>query len=187
MVNYNNYLTTEPIRKFPLRNTSLAAFRKICAVINNEPFEFNLRKLDRSASVYYLTDEGLNLLYDFTKAHDLTYMRSLLSILFIRATEYDIQHPETFSFYSNFRGTTGARRQSGILQKALIVRQVGKVERKYYYDSIKEAREQLKVWLRYYPIEQFTLYRVRPKYGREKIKLLTENKNNLENYNRSRK
>lgn len=168
-------LTEEPIRKFPLTYSNLQVILKIYAIECHKPFTCKLEK--GVSTTYYLTDEGLEWFYDFFRTHSFNYCRSLFSQLLIKAEEgFD---PSTYSCFSNFRGTDGIHTEAGTKQKALIIRTVGRCQRKYPFDSIKEARATLRIWLTQYPIEEFKLYRVRTQKGttfKEEIPLIIERK-----------
>ena len=168
-------LTEDSIRKFPLTYSNLQVVLKIYAVKQHEPFTYTLEK--GKASTYYLTDEGLEWFYEFFKAHSFTYCRSLFSHLLIHAEEgFD---PASYSYFSNFRGTDGIHAVAGTKQKALLIHKVKRCERKYSFDTIKEAREALRIYLTRYPIEDFKLYRVREQKGytfKEEIPLIIERK-----------
>ena len=85
--------------------------------------------------------------------------------------------PETYPNFSNFRGTDGRNYEAGTKQAALIIRTVGRCQRKYPFDTIKDARDTLRIWLTQYPIEQFKLYRVRTQKGctfKEEIPLIID-------------
>ena len=164
-------LTEEKIRKYPLTLSNLHVFLKVYAVENALPYTYKLEK--GIATTYYLTDEGLELFYTFFQTHSFKYCRSLFSQLLINATEnFD---PVTYPYFSNFRGTDGIHTEAGTKQKALVIRTVNRCQRKYYFDSIKEARQSLTLWLTMYPIEEFKLYRLRTQKGitfKEEIPLI---------------
>lgn len=176
-------LTEEPIRKFPLTLSNLHVVLKMYAVENHMPYTYKLEK--GVATTFYLTDKGLEWFYDFFRNHTFTYCRSLFSQLLVNAKEgFD---PSTYSYFSNFRGTDGIHTVAGSKQKAMIIRTVKRCERKYYFDSIKEARDTLRIWLTQYPIEEFKLYRVREQKGttfKEEIPLIIERKPRLDPFNR---
>ena len=168
-------LTEEKIRKFPLTLSNLHVVLKMYAIEKHEPYTYKLEK--GKATTYYLTDEGLEWFYEFFKNHSFTYCRSLFSQLLINAEEgFD---PYSYSYFSNFRGTDGIHAVAGTKQKALLIRTVKRCERKYYFDTIKEARDALRIYLTLYPIEEFKLYRVREQQGytfKEEIPLIIERK-----------
>ena len=172
-----NLITKEKIRKYPLKMTNLRVLLKVYAVETYQPYKFYIYGLQGIASEYYMTDKGIEWFYKFFKGKTLQYARSLFSNLFTHATQDDIDHPELYKGFSNFRGVKGTCVKAGSKQPALIIRTVGKAERKYEFDSIADAREQLNVWLTLYPIEEFKLYRIRTKNGykfKEQIKLVLE-------------
>lgn len=176
-----NILTKEKIRKYPLKETNLRVVLKIYAIKTYQPYEYCIRKLkglNNVASEYYLTDEGLQWVYDFFKDKELTYVRSIFSNLFVRATQDTLKHIDTYPYFNNFRGTMGATTPPGSKQKALVIHTVNRTERKYNFDSIIEARDFLRIMFTKYPMEDFKLYRIRvtEKKGtfKEQIKLLPE-------------
>lgn len=164
-------LTEYKIRKFPLTLSNLHVVLKIYAIENFLPYTYKLEK--GKTTTYYLTDEGLVWFYDFFKTHSFKYCRSLFSQLLIHAEEgFD---PTTYVFFSNFRGTDGIHNVAGSKQKAMITRTVKRCVRKYEFESIKEARDTLRIWLTMYPIEEFKLYRLRTQKGttfKEEIPLI---------------
>ena len=167
-------LTEEKIRKYPLSLSNLQVILKMMAVESFEPYEMKMEK--GVATTYYLTDEGLEWFYDFFRKHSFVYCKSLFSHLLIHTNEKEFD-PVTHKDFSNFRGTDGVHSVAGTKQRAMITRTVGKCVRKYFFDSIKEARDTLKIWLTLYPIEQFTIYRIRNQRGcefREKIPLIVQ-------------
>lgn len=166
-------LTEEKIRKYPLTLSNLHVVLKIYAVETWQPYEYKLKKGE--STPYYLTDKGLEHFYEFFRKHDFKYCRSLFSQLLINAEDgFD---PVSYPYFSNFRGTDGQHTVAGTKQRALIIRTVGRCQRKYYFDTIKEARDHLRIWLTMYPIEEFKIYRVRTKDGydfKEEITLIPE-------------
>lgn len=168
-------LTDNTLRKFPLTLSNLHVVLKMYAVENHIPYTYKLEK--GIATTYYLTDEGLEWFYSFFKNHTFKYCRSLFSQLLINAEEgFD---PFTYPYFSNFRGTDGIRSAAGSKQKALVIRTVKRCQRSFQFDSIKEARDALRIWLTQYPIEEFKLYRVREQKGttfKEEIPLIIERK-----------
>lgn len=166
-------LTEEQIRKYPLTLSNLHVILKMYAVENFLPYEYKLEK--GIPTTYYLTDAGLEWFYSFFNNHSFTYCRSLFSQLLIHAEKgFD---PVTYPYFSNFRGTDGIHAVAGTKQAALIIRTVGRCQRKYPFDTIKDARDTLRIWLTQYPIEQFKLYRVRTQKGctfKEEIPLIID-------------
>lgn len=150
---------------------------KIYAINNYIPFDYNIVGMSGKFTDYYLTEQGLTMFYDFFKSHSFAYCRSMFSNLFVRATAETLQHPEDYAYFNNFRGVSGKKVERGTKQRAMIIRKVNRCERKYEFDSIKEARQTLTIWLTMYPIEEFTLYRIRTQKGttfKEKIPLIVE-------------
>lgn len=171
-------LTEEPIRKFPLTLSNLHVVLKIYAIEHFKPYSYKLDK--GTATTYYLTDKGLTWFYNWFKGKNLAYCRSLFSHLLIYADEHTLDHMEDFSVLSNFRGTEGIHAVAGTKQKAKIIRTVKRCKREYDFDSIKEARDTLRIWLTQYPIEEFKLYRVRTQKGttfKEEIPLVVDRSN----------
>lgn len=166
-------LTDEPIRKYPLSYSNLQVVLKIYAVLHHLPHLPTLKK--GVATTYYLTDKGIEWFYDFFRSKPFDYCRSLFSYLLIHAKPNF--EPSEYPYFSNFRGTDGVPTPRGTKQKALITRQVGRCLRKYHFDSIKEARDTLRLWLTLYPIEEFKLYRIRTQKGctfKEELKLIID-------------
>lgn len=164
------------IRKYPLSLSNLHVVLKIYAIETFQPYTYKLEK--GVPTSYYLTDKGLEMFYNFFKTHSFTYCRSLFSHLLMHTHQEEFD-PETLKDFSNFRGTDGVRKVAGIGQKALIIRTVGRCKRQYPFESIKEARDTLRIWLTRYPIEEFKLYRVREQKGstfKEEIPLIVERK-----------
>ena len=169
-------LTTDPIRKYPLSLSNLHVVLKVYAIESYQPYSYKLEP--GVVTPYYLTDKGLEWFYTFFHCHTLEYCRSLFSHLLAHAKNLDdVEH---YPYFSNFRGTDGIKAVAGTKQKALIIRTVNRCQRKYEFDSIKEARDALRIWLTAYPIEQFKLYRVRvtEKKGtfKEEIPLIVDRK-----------
>ena len=170
-------LTEEKIRKYPLTLSNREVVLKVYAVECFQPYTYKLEK--GVPTTYYLTDEGLEWFYNFFRTHSFKYIRSMFSHLFIHATEDDLKNIDKYPFFSNFRGTDGYHTPAGSKQKALVIRTVKRCQRKYPFDSIKEARETLRIWLTQYPIEEFKLYRIREQKGytfKEEIPLIIERK-----------
>ena len=184
-------LTKEKIRKYPLKYTNLQAILKVYAINNNIPFRLYIYKCAGIATEYYLTDYGLEYIYSFFRSKSLDYVRSIFGFLFTYGTEENLKHPETYSFFNNFRGTTGVRNKLGSKTPAMVVHTVNKAKRIYNFNSIAEARAQLKIWFTQYPVDQFEIYRLRfDKHGckyKEKIKLIVTQNTNLNNYNMQRR
>lgn len=173
-------LTETPHRKYPLRAANLSAVLKAYAIEARMPYTLNVRNLQELSDYkLYLTDEGLEWLYDVFKQHSLPFLRSAFQFVFSSATEDDVQNPEQYAGFNNFRGTIGERPKAGTKQKAVLVRKVGKALREYKFDSIREARAEFFNLSRFFPVDQFKLYRIRketrnktPSYYREELPLI---------------
>lgn len=164
-------LTDEKIRKYPLRAANLAMVLKAYAVDTNQAYTLNNLKYDEVFSEYelYLTEGGLEWIFDFFKRHGLAFLRTVFQFMFANATDFEVQHPETYAGFNNLRGTVGDKQKAGTKQAAILERLVGRVKKQYHFTTLREAREEFFRLSRYYPIEEFTLYRIRKltKNGRE--------------------
>ena len=169
------------MRKYPLREYNLRVICKCYAMFFNIPYLFDANDVGGQFTDCYMTDYGLNWFYNFLRSKTIPFLKSVLPHLFSRIPA-DTTHLdyETCSVFNNFRGTVGVKRRAGTLQRAMVERRVKRCTRKYEFDSIAEARKQLMLWLRYYPADEFTLYRVREQRGytvREQIPLVVDNGN----------
>jgi hypothetical protein len=163
-------LTDKPIRKYPLRAANLAMVLKAYAVASRLPYTVDNHNFDELSEYrLYLTEGGLEWLYNLFKQYSLAYLRSTFQFIFSAATEADVQNPEQYAGYNNFRGTIGDMPKAGTKQKAILVRRVGRVDRKYEFNSILEAREEFFNLSRYFPADQFKLYRIRKNTKRGKV------------------
>lgn len=167
------------MRKYPLREYNFRVICKCYAMFFNIPYLFDITDVGGQFTDCYMTDYGLNWFYNFLRSKDIPYLKTIFPHLFIRIPA-DTTHLDyaTCSVFNNFRGVTGVKRRAGTLQRAMVERRVKRCTRKYEFDSIAEARQQLMLWLRYYPAEEFTLYRVREQKGytiREQIPLVVDN------------
>lgn len=100
----------------------------------------------------------------------------MFKFVFSNATEEDIDKV-TYQGYNNFRGITGDKPKAGTKQKAVLVHK----DKEYTFETLREARKEVLMLSRFYPIDEFTLYRVRkltkkgkPTYYREKVKIILE-------------
>jgi len=151
---------------------------KLYATSSRQPYTITnaYEVLDRYT--YYLTEGGFDwLLYTFDK-HSLAFLRSNFHGIFVRATKEDILDPQ-YQGYANFRGDKGDRPKAGTKQKAILIHQRGRAEKEYKFDTLKEARETVNELARFYPLEEFTLYRIRKltkkgkaTYYKEKVRLV---------------
>lgn len=157
-------LTTEKIRKYPLRVSNFYVVLKAFAVDSNLDFEFNQYKFDDYYNdKYYLTDSGLNWLYVVFSNHSLDFNRRVYMFLFHSATKEDMYHLDRYDKLNNFRGESGNSQKYVNGHKAVIVRHYGKnnkITREFEYENIKVARKALVEFLRYYPVEQFEIFTI---------------------------
>lgn len=150
-------LTDKKIRKYPLRSANLAVVLKAYAISTHRPYEINLHKVNVLDDYkLYLTDGGLEwLMYTF-KQHSLKYLKSVFLFVFTNATEDDIED-ETYIGYNNFRGITGDRPKAGTKQKAILMHK----HKEFHFETLKEARKELMNLARFYPLDDFKLYRIK--------------------------
>lgn len=150
-------LTSVSSRKYPLRPMSLATVLKAYALSLSLPYYLNPMALDMiSHHQYYLTDGGLEWLYQVLQSYSLAFLRSSFAVIFQNATEEDLQHLDTYPHLANCRGTTGIRPKAGTKQGAILKHN----RRSYHFDNIRAAREELLRLSRFYPISEFRLFRI---------------------------
>lgn len=165
-------LTDEPIRKFPLRSANLAIVLKAYAITAHLPYGIDNRSFHILDDYkLYLTDDGLEWLIQTFKQFSFPYLRSTFQFVFSGATKDDIDNVNYFG-YGNFRGITGEKPKAGTKQKAILVRSYGKngkIKKEFPFDTIREARQAVLELTRFYPMEQFKLFRIRTqkKNGKE--------------------
>ena len=153
-------LSLSPYREYPLRPLNLAVVLKAYALTSALPYDFNHMKLQEiEHHVYYLTDAGLEWLYRTLGSWSLNFLRSNFSQIFAKATEDDLKSLDKYQGLANFRGTVGIRPKAGSKQSAVIVHRQGNRIRKYNFNALRDAREELVRLSRFYPISEFKLYR----------------------------
>lgn len=153
-------LSSSSFRKYPLRPLNLAIVLKAYALTTGLPYDLNNSKLQEIAHhKYYLTDSGLEWLYSVLSSWSLMFLRSVFPLVFSKATEEDLKSLDKYRGLANFRGTVGLRPKAGSKQEAMLVRLNGKRKIKYKFKSLREARAELLSLSRYYPLENFKLYR----------------------------
>jgi len=167
-------LTEDKIRKYPLRDANLVFVLKAFAIDTNRPFTIHSTNFDIVTDhELYLTDGGLAWLFDFFGTHSYQYLKSVFSFVFTQASEKDITDFENYQGYSNFKGLTGVRPKAGTKQRAVLVHTFGPVNNKqtveYKFNNLNDARTEVLMLTRYYPIEEFTLYRIRKLTKRGKV------------------
>lgn len=163
-------LTETSLRKYPLRAANLAVVLKAYAITALQPYKIDNQNLDVLAGYkLYLSEAGYEWLLDVFSQYSLAYLRSAFQFVFSNASEEDLKSPEKYSGYNNFRGTVGDKPKAGTKQKAVLVRRVGRVDRRTEFDSILKAREEFFNLSRYLPASQFKLYRVRRQTKKGKV------------------
>lgn len=181
-------LTSESIRKYPLRSTNLAIVLKAYAVATHQPYQLTNEYDVLSDHVLYLTPSGFDWLIHFFSERSLAYLKSTFRFVFIKASNEETVIDPEFEGYSNFRGDTGKKPKAGSKQGAVLVRTYGPSKNKrtqeFKFDTLHEARSEVIRFTRFYPVDQFTLYRIRKNtkkgkvsYYRSKVPLFLEENN----------
>jgi hypothetical protein len=175
-------LTTDRIRKYPLRPSSIAVVVKAFALKARMPFEIDAHKVNEFDTYrLYLTDKGLAWLLNEFKQYTLVFLRSTFQYVFSQATPKDIENLEQYQGLNNFRGIVGVNYKAGATHPALIVREYGKnnkLKTETQYNTLVDARQELLHLTRFYPIEQFKLFRLiktkKGTYTRSSVPLFLE-------------
>lgn len=164
-------LTEVKIYKYPLRSANLAVILKAYANETHQPYEIKTSYYYvLSDYSLYLTPSGFEwLLYTFQK-HSLEFLRATYGFVFSKAKESDITNVN-YIYYNNFRGVTGDRPKAGSKQKAVLVRIIKRAKREFHFNSLREARDAFMNFSRFYPTEEFKLYRIK-KDCREEVPLI---------------
>jgi hypothetical protein len=157
-------LTEASIRKYPLRSGNIAVVLKAYALKLRMPFiieTINLKELD----VYklYLTPEGFDWLINEFKGYTLAFLRTGFQFVFSKAGVKDLKDIESYQGLNNFKGLVGINYKVGTMYPAVLVRKYGKndsMELETKYDTLAEARKDVLHLTRFYPADQFTLYRL---------------------------
>jgi len=168
-------LTSKKVRKYFLRPSSLAVVLKTYALHTKTPFEINLFNLDLYNDYkLYLTDEGLTWLLNEFKSYTLLFLKSIFNYIFFDLK--DIKDIDTHDGLNNFKGIIGINYKAGTLNKAILIRKVNASLTEYKFDNLIEARKEVLSLSRFYPIEQFTLYRTgetaKGVYYKQKVPLI---------------
>lgn len=154
-------LTEDNIRKYPLRPANLATVLKAYAISMKLPYTIDNHNFDILDDYkLYLTDGGFEWLLDFFSQHSLEFLRHTFSFVFSMATAADISNPD-YQGYKNFRGLRGIKPKAGTKQQAILVRTVGRTKRETHYETLLEARQAVIDLTRFYPADEFKLYRIR--------------------------
>jgi len=179
-------LTTASIRKYPLRSGNIAVVLKAYALNAKLPFEIDNNNLDVYESYrLFLTEKGLAWLINEFKKYTPAFLRTGFNYAFSIASQADIDNIDNYVGLNNFKGLIGINYKQGTQNKALLVRQYGKNNKlrvETMFDTLVDARKEVLHLTRYYPAEQFTLYRLSKEkkngvYYKKKVPLfLTENR-----------
>lgn len=169
------------IRKYPLRAGNIIVVLKLFALSTQVPFDVNYYQTELFENQrVYLTDKGLTWLFKEIKKYTYPYLRSTFPHLYANIKPDD--DPEQHSSFNNFKGLVGFNYQEGKNNKAMLVRQYGKNNRlrvETVFDTLLDARKEVLHLTRYYPAEQFTLYRLSKEkkngvYYKYKVPLFSE-------------
>jgi hypothetical protein len=176
-------LTEASIRKYPLRSGNIAVVLKAYALKVRMPFIIEASKL-KELDVYklYMTDAGLDWLINEFKKYTLAFLRTGFQFVFSNAGVKDLENLKDYRGLNNFKGLVGINYKVGTTHPALLVRQYGKNNKmilETQYDTLVEARKDVLYLTRFYPLEQFTLYRLtkskgKDVYSRYKVPLFLE-------------
>ncbi len=176
-------LTEASIRRYPLRPGNIAVVIKAYALKLRMPFVIdtvNLKELESRR--LYLTNAGLVWLIQEFKQYTLAFLRTGFQFVFSNASVKDLENIETYQGLNNFKGIIGSNFKMGQRNPALLIRQYGKngsMILETHFDTLEEARKEVLHLTRFYPAEQFTLYRLskhkgKDVYSRYKVPLFLE-------------
>jgi hypothetical protein len=170
-------LTSDTVRKYPLRSANLAVFLKAYALHAKISFtldnqNFNLFDEYR----LYLTEAGLAWLMHEFKKYTLIFLRTTFQFIFSNLK--DMKDLDNYNGLNNFKGITGINFKSGGRNKALLVQRKASVIKSFEFENLIEARKEILSMTRFYPMEQFTLYRTgvsgKGVYYKHKVPLILE-------------
>jgi hypothetical protein len=179
-------LTKEPIRKYPLRASNLAMLLKAYAISTNKPYTIDNQRYHLLQDYkVYVTDEGLLWLYDLFSGHSLNFLKRTFQYLFINVKNIEeVSYCHLMPSLANFRGEVGEQPKAGSKQAAILVRSFGKnnkVKKEFHYPELRLARQAVLELTRFYPVDEFKLYRIRKltkkgkvTYYREEVPILLE-------------
>jgi hypothetical protein len=149
-------LTEEKIREYPLRPANLAMLLKLYAIETQKPYGIDvLRFSELDRYVLYMTDDGLEWMIRSLKNHSIEFLQRTLQFMFLGIDSVD-ELPLT-----NFKGEKGIKPKAGTRQAAVLVRHHKRARREFHFETLREARAELLKLTRFYPIDEFKLYRVR--------------------------
>jgi hypothetical protein len=157
-------LTKQILRKYPLSSANIAVVVKAYALKLRMPFIIDTLNFEELTEYrLYLTDAGLEWLIQEFKQYTLVFLRTAFQFVFSNATQKDIDNLEQYKGLNNFKGLIGTNYKVGTTHPALLVRTYGKNNKlkiETRYDTLVEARKEVLYLTRFYPAEQFTLYRL---------------------------
>jgi hypothetical protein len=169
-------LTQDIIRKYPLQNGNLAVVLKVYALYVRLPFVFDYKNLEEYKEYkLYLTETGYAWIINEFKKYTLIYLRSTFPHLF--ANLKSIEHINGYTGLNNLKGLTGVNYLAGTKGGALLVRKQGTRTFEETFDTLLEARKEVLNLSRFYPIENFILYRTGYRNGvyyKNKVQLILE-------------
>lgn len=153
---------------------------KVYAMHIHQSYDYHHLNIPQNKNTdYYMTDEGIDWFFTVLESKPFDLLRGLFSIRFTNIKEGD--DLRTAPGFGNIKGISGVVPKAGSKQKAMLIHKVKRCERKYYFDSLVEAREEVKRLLKYYPPEEFKLYRIcedkykdRVHHVRREVKLILD-------------
>jgi len=169
-------LTPEQTRKYPLRSGNIAVVLKAYALHSKLPFTLD----NNDVSIYdnyklYLTEDGYRWLIDEFKKYTLIFLRSTFQHLFVNLKS--INDLEKHNGLNNLKGITGVNYKEGTLNGALLIQKQGVRTHELYFTTLAEARQEVINLTRFYPIENFILYRMSKSKGvyyKQRVPLILE-------------
>jgi hypothetical protein len=158
-------LTAEAIHKYPLRSANIAVVLKLYAHMTHQPYTIDNQRFDiLDEYKVYMTDGGLVWLRESFKTLSLGFLKKTFTHLFANVTTIEHMNKQLEPFLANFKGLKGVQPKAGSKQAAVIIRSYGKnnrIQKEFNYPELRLAREALLDMTRFYPLEQFKLYRIR--------------------------
>jgi hypothetical protein len=169
-------LTPEQIRKYPLRPGNIAVVLKAYSLNSKLPFTLD----NNDISIYnnyklYLTKDGYDWLINEFKKYTLVFLRVTFQHLFVNL-KY-LKDLENHNGLNNLKGITGINYKQGTLNGALLIQKQGVRMQELYFKTLAEARQEVISLTRFYPIENFILYRMSKSKGvyyKQKVPLILE-------------
>ena len=169
-------LTPEKTRKYPLRSGNIAVVLKAYALHSKLPFTLD----NNDISIYdnyklYLTKDGYRWLIDEFKKYTLIFLRATFQHLFVNLKS--LNDLDNHNGLNNLKGMTGVNYKEGTLNGAVLIQKQGIREHELYFTTLAEARQEVINLTRFYPIENFTLYRMSKSKGvyyKQRVPLILE-------------